>query len=97
MMAAFVLDTMPVNAAFHSVISNETLWPNTQSYGIPGAIFQQDNERPHVSKTIRDFCSVQLLLWPAYSPIEHVWDLVDRRLARDPRPAASKNELLLLI
>ncbi|GFX84877.1 transposable element Tcb1 transposase [Trichonephila clavipes] len=30
------------------------------------------------------------------SPIEHVWDLVGRRLARDPRPAASKNEELLL-
>ncbi|GFS76754.1 transposable element Tcb2 transposase [Trichonephila clavipes] len=29
------------------------------------------------------------------SPIEHVWDWVGRRLARDPRPAASKDELLL--
>ncbi|GFW82276.1 transposable element Tcb1 transposase [Trichonephila clavipes] len=32
---------------------------------------------------------------PAYSPIEHVWDLVGRRLARDPRPVSSKDELLL--
>ncbi|GFT27095.1 transposable element Tcb1 transposase [Trichonephila clavipes] len=44
---------------------------------------------------------MQLLPWPAYSPdtspIEHVWDLVGRRLARDPRPAASKDELLLCI
>ncbi|GFV83715.1 hypothetical protein TNCV_2555031 [Trichonephila clavipes] len=31
------------------------------------------------------------------SPIEHVWDLAGRRLARDPRPAASKDELLLHI
>ncbi|GFU79330.1 transposable element Tcb1 transposase [Trichonephila clavipes] len=41
------------------------------------------------------------LPWPDYSPdmspIEHVWDLVGRCLARDPRPAASKNELLLRI
>ncbi|GFX68808.1 hypothetical protein TNCV_4070521 [Trichonephila clavipes] len=29
--------------------------------------------------------------------IEHVWDLVGRRLARDLRPAASKDELLLRI
>ncbi|GFW80938.1 transposable element Tc1 transposase [Trichonephila clavipes] len=72
--------------------------------GIPGAIFQQDNARPHVAKTVRDFCSaqhMQLLPWPAYSPdmspIEHVWDLVGRRLARDQRPAASKDELLLHI
>ncbi|GFV37507.1 hypothetical protein TNCV_4968491 [Trichonephila clavipes] len=89
MMAAFVLDAMLVNAAFQS---------------IPGAIFQQDNARPHVAKNVRDFCSaqhMQLLPWPAYSPdmspIEHVWDLVGQRLARDPRPAASKDELLLRI
>ncbi|GFX19719.1 transposable element Tcb1 transposase [Trichonephila clavipes] len=31
------------------------------------------------------------------SPIEYVWDLVGRRLARDPCPAASKDELLLHI
>ncbi|GFW30470.1 uncharacterized protein TNCV_454081 [Trichonephila clavipes] len=31
------------------------------------------------------------------SPFEHVWDMVGRRLARDPRPAASKDELLLRI
>ncbi|PRD36575.1 UNVERIFIED_CONTAM: hypothetical protein NCL1_08289 [Trichonephila clavipes] len=44
---------------------------------------------------------MQLLPWPAYSPdrspIEHEWDLVDQRLTRDPRPAASKDELLLHI
>ncbi|GFU10480.1 putative oxidoreductase GLYR1 homolog [Trichonephila clavipes] len=28
------------------------------------------------------------------SPSEHVWDLVGQRLARDPRPAASNDELL---
>ncbi|GFY09908.1 hypothetical protein TNCV_3698701 [Trichonephila clavipes] len=42
---------------------------------------------------------MQLLLWPAYSPdmspIEHMWDLVGRHLARDLHPAASKDELLL--
>ncbi|GFX79754.1 transposable element Tc1 transposase [Trichonephila clavipes] len=63
--------------------------------GISGAIFQQDNARPHVAKTVRDFCSaqhMQLLPWSAYMPnmslIEHVLDLVGWRLARDPRPAA---------
>ncbi|GFT92630.1 transposable element Tcb2 transposase [Trichonephila clavipes] len=59
---------------------------------------------PHASKTVREFCSdqqMQLLPWPTYSPdmstIEHVWDLVGRRFARDPRPDCSKDELLLLI
>ncbi|GFV39458.1 hypothetical protein TNCV_4796551 [Trichonephila clavipes] len=71
---------------------------------IPGAIFQQHNARPHVAKIVRDFRSsqhMQLLPWPAYSPnmpsIEHLWHLVGRRLVRDPRPAASKDELLLRI
>ncbi|GFV32717.1 hypothetical protein TNCV_3890751 [Trichonephila clavipes] len=89
MMAAFVLDAMSVNAAFQS---------------IPGAIFQQGNARPHVAKAVRDFCSAQhmkLLPWPAYSPdmspIEHVWDFVGRRLARNPRPSFSKDELFLRI
>ncbi|GFT92102.1 transposable element Tcb1 transposase [Trichonephila clavipes] len=44
---------------------------------------------------------MQLLPWLAYSPdtspIERVWDLVGRRLARDPRPAASNDELLVRI
>ncbi|GFV69503.1 transposable element Tcb2 transposase [Trichonephila clavipes] len=72
--------------------------------GIPGAIFQQNNARPHVAKIDPDFCSaqhMQLLPSPAYStymsPIEHVWDLVGQRLTRDPRPAASKDELFLRI
>ncbi|GFV88627.1 transposable element Tcb2 transposase [Trichonephila clavipes] len=44
---------------------------------------------------------MQLLPWSAYSPdmllLEHVWDLVGLRIARDSRPAASKDELLLRI
>ncbi|GFX77486.1 transposable element Tcb1 transposase [Trichonephila clavipes] len=31
------------------------------------------------------------------SPFEHVWDSVSRHLARDARPSASKDELLLRI
>ncbi|GFV82994.1 hypothetical protein TNCV_1180081 [Trichonephila clavipes] len=44
---------------------------------------------------------MQLLPLSAYSkdmsPIEHVWDLVGRRLTRDPHPVASKDEFLLRI
>ncbi|GFV55830.1 uncharacterized protein TNCV_3321191 [Trichonephila clavipes] len=57
-----------------------------------------------LQRLFRDFYStkhMQHLPWPAFSldisPIEHVWDLVGRRLARDPCPAASKDELLLRI
>ncbi|GFU11405.1 hypothetical protein TNCV_4041111 [Trichonephila clavipes] len=65
---------------------------------------RQDNARLHVAKTVRDFCSaqhMQLLPWPVYSPdispIEHVLDLVGRRLASDSRPATSKHEFLVCI
>ena len=30
-------------------------------------------------------------------PFEHLWDLIGRRLACDPRPVASKDELRLCI
>ncbi|GFV86167.1 transposable element Tc1 transposase [Trichonephila clavipes] len=84
----------------------EVLQPEVVPFlqGLPRDIFQQDNARPHVTKTVRDFCStqhMQLLPWPAYSPnmspIEHVWDLVDWRLARDSRLAASEDELFQAI
>ncbi|GFY36047.1 transposable element Tc1 transposase [Trichonephila clavipes] len=72
--------------------------------GIPGDIFQHYNARPRVAKTVRDFCSAQrmqllplLAYSPDMSPIEYVWDLVGRRLTPDPRPAASKDELLLRV
>ncbi|GFU52101.1 transposable element Tcb2 transposase [Trichonephila clavipes] len=68
----------------------------------PGVM--QGNARPHVAKPVQDFCSahhMQLFPWPDYSldmsPIEHVWDLVSRRLARDLSPSPSKDELMLLI
>ena len=56
--------------------------------------FQQDNARPHAALLAQDFLrdnAVRTLPWPAYSPdlspIEHLWDLIDRRLrSRDPRP-----------
>ncbi|GFU31563.1 transposable element Tcb2 transposase [Trichonephila clavipes] len=44
---------------------------------------------------------MQRLPWHAYSPdmspIEHVWDFVGRSCARDLRPEALKDELLLRI
>ncbi|PRD36004.1 UNVERIFIED_CONTAM: hypothetical protein NCL1_09928 [Trichonephila clavipes] len=61
MMAVFVLDA--IRGTRPEVI------PFLQ--GIPRSFFQKDNARPHLSKTIPDFCSakhMQLLPWPAYSP-----------------------------
>ncbi|GFX05480.1 transposable element Tcb2 transposase [Trichonephila clavipes] len=114
MMAEFVSGAMPVNGTFRSALSNATvdehpeLWSGPQAIsflqGLPGAGFQQDNARPHVTKTVKSYLDsqqVQLLPWPAYSPdmspIEHEWDIVGRRIARDIRPVASTDELWLRI
>ncbi|KAK7098922.1 hypothetical protein V1264_003137 [Littorina saxatilis] len=61
-------------------------------------LFQQDNARPHTARATQDFLrhnNVNLLPHPARSPdlnpIEHFWDIMQRRinaLARRPRTAA---------
>ncbi|GFW20240.1 uncharacterized protein TNCV_1855641 [Trichonephila clavipes] len=47
--------------------------------GLPGAIFQEDNARPHTARVAQDFLRhFQTLPWSARSPdlslVEHVWD-----------------------
>ncbi|GFX04993.1 DDE_3 domain-containing protein [Trichonephila clavipes] len=51
--------------------------------GLPGAISQQDNARPHTASAAQDFLRhSQTLPWPAcspdLSPVVHVWDELKR-------------------
>ncbi|GFV27018.1 DDE_3 domain-containing protein [Trichonephila clavipes] len=51
--------------------------------GLPGAIFLQDNARPHTARVAQDFLrQFQTLPWPTLfpdlSPVEHVWDQLKR-------------------
>ncbi|GFX70347.1 transposable element Tcb2 transposase [Trichonephila clavipes] len=57
------------------------VWRHSKPFlnGLPGAIFQQDNARPHTARVSQDFLRhFQTLPWPAHSPdlspVEHVWD-----------------------
>ncbi len=50
-------------------------------------MLQHDNARPHVARISTQFLeteNIPVLAWPAYSPdmspIEHVWDALDRRI-----------------
>ncbi|KFM73058.1 Transposable element Tc1 transposase, partial [Stegodyphus mimosarum] len=96
-----IVGNLNSNRYIREVLQPEAV-PFLQS--LPGAVFQQDNARPHTARIVKSFFAaqqVQLLPWPAcspdMSPIEHVWDVIGRRLARDPRPVASADELWLLL
>ncbi|GFT54369.1 transposable element Tc1 transposase [Trichonephila clavipes] len=59
--------------------------------GLPNAIFQQNNVRPHTTRISQHALrGVQMLPWPAYSPdlssIEHVRDVIGHRLQTLPLP-----------
>jgi len=64
--------------------------------------FQQDNARPHAARFTREFLDdndIRVLPWPPYSPdlspIEHLWDILGRRvLARHPR---TRNDLVRIL
>ena len=53
----------------------------------PDVTLQHDNATSNTARSVRDFLqdrNVRVLPWPAKSldlnPIEHVWDLLDRRV-----------------
>lgn len=64
--------------------------------------FQQDNARPHAARLTRGYLDdndIQVLPWPPYSPdlspIEHLWDILGRRvLARHPH---TRNDLVRIL
>ena len=68
--------------------------------GTPGAVFQQDNARPHTARiTVAYFNNqnIRTLPWPSLSPdispIEHLWDELDRRLRVRNVPPTAPDEL----
>ncbi|UYV60755.1 TAT [Cordylochernes scorpioides] len=72
---------------------DDVLRPVTLPYlqGVPNVFYQQDNPRPHTARISQQALQdVQMLPWPPYSPdlspIEHVWDIIGRRLHALPQP-----------
>ncbi|UYV83350.1 hypothetical protein LAZ67_23000733 [Cordylochernes scorpioides] len=82
---------------------DDVLRPVTLPYlqGVPNALYQQDNARPHNARISQQALQdVQMLPWPPYSPdlspIEHVWDIIGRRLHALPQPR-SEDELWQMV
>ncbi|KFM56889.1 Transposable element Tcb1 transposase, partial [Stegodyphus mimosarum] len=69
-------------------------------HGLPTAIFQQDNARPHVARIVQEFFvnrQIELLPWPArspgLSPMENMWSMVAERLTQITSQAATLDQL----
>ncbi|UYV61907.1 hypothetical protein LAZ67_1007032 [Cordylochernes scorpioides] len=82
---------------------DDVLRPVTLPYlqGVPNALYQQDNARPHTARISQQALQdVQILPWPLYSPdlspIEHVWDIIGRHLHALPQPR-SEDELWQMV
>ncbi|UYV73179.1 ANKRD16 [Cordylochernes scorpioides] len=82
---------------------DDVLRPVTLPYlqGVPNALYQQDNARPHTARISQQALQdVQMLPWPPYSPdlspIEHVWDIIGRRLHALLQPR-SEDELWQMV
>ncbi|UYV68920.1 K02A2.6-like [Cordylochernes scorpioides] len=82
---------------------DDVLRPVTLPYlqGVPNALYQQDKTRPHTARISQQALQdVQMLPWPPYSPdlspIEHVWDIIGRRLHALPQPR-SEDELWQMV
>ncbi|CAH2002088.1 unnamed protein product [Acanthoscelides obtectus] len=86
----FIRGNMNAQRYIHEVLEPHLL-PYRGTLADP--TFQQDNARPHVARVTIDFFQhndVTLLPWPPrspdLSPIEHVWDMMGRRLVNLQRP-----------
>lgn len=70
----------------------------------PNFLYMHDNARPHTARIAMDFLednNIDVLPWPPQSPdlnpIEHVWDMLQRRVLRMGIPRDNRRNLFLAL
>ncbi|UYV83897.1 hypothetical protein LAZ67_X000552 [Cordylochernes scorpioides] len=75
--------------------------PHAFTSGVPNALYKLDNAGPHTARISQQALQdIHMFPWPAYSPnlspIEHVWNIIGRRLHALPQPR-SEDELWQMV
>lgn len=89
-----------IDSARYQDALSEHLLPFLASRNNESSLFQQDNARPHVSRSTLSWLNehgVKTLPWPAYSPdlnpIENLWGILVQRVYANGRQFQTINEL----
>ncbi|KAI5155269.1 hypothetical protein ENBRE01_3503, partial [Enteropsectra breve] len=90
-----------INSNNYQDILAENLIPYIRQLNSQNILFQQDNARPHVSSSTKDWLKereVECMDWPPYSPdlnqIENLWGILVQRVYSNGRQFENKEELI---